>query len=279
MLTGTMLGDSGYIVSRGPKREHLAYQVRILRVLARTDFKIKYAGSLLGYVWSVIKPLVYFLVLWMVFDKVFRAGVNRYPLFLIIGIVLWTFVADGVASTLPSIVNRGSILRRMSFPPLVIPLAATLTAAMTFAVNLVVVVVFIAGYQVMPSPRWLLLLPLLVELYLFMLALALITSTLYVRFRDVAHLWEVLATLLFFTAPIMYPVTILPSWILPVIALNPFVQILQDVRRVILVGDANAIQLIGHHGNHVVPLAVLTGLLLAAFRLYRRHSPHFAELA
>jgi ABC-2 type transport system permease protein len=274
-----MIGDSSYTVSRRPRREHLAYQARILRVLARTDFKIKYAGSLLGYVWSVIKPLLYFLVLWMVFDKVFRAGVSRYPLYLIIGIVLWTFVADGVAATLPSIVARGSILRRIAFPPIVIPLAATLTAAMTFAVNLVVVVGFIAGYRVMPSPRWLLLLPLLVELYLFVLGLALITSTLYVRFRDVQHLWEVLATLLFFTAPIMYPVTILPSWIRPVIAFNPFVQILQDVRRVILDGDAHAITLIGHHGNHIVPLAVLVGLLLAAFWLYRRHSPRFAELA
>jgi ABC-2 type transport system permease protein len=111
------------------------------------------------------------------------------------------------------------------------------------------------------------------------LAIALITSTLYVRFRDVAHLWEVLATLLFFTAPIMYPVTILPGWIRPFIAFSPFVQVLQDVRRVILGGDAHAILLIGHHGNHVAPLAVLASLLLTAFWLYRRDAPRFAELA
>ena len=149
----------------------------------------------------------------------FREGVpsqrRRYPLYLIIGIVLWTFVADGVSATLPSIVARGSVLRRISFPPIVIPLAATLTAAMTFLVNCVVVVVFIAASQVVPTPRWLLLVPLLAELYLYVLALALITSTLYVRFRDVSHLWEVMAILLFFSTPIMYPVTILPTWIRP----------------------------------------------------------------
>jgi ABC-2 type transport system permease protein len=268
-----------YTVTRGSFRDRLPYHIRILRVLARTDFKIKYAGSVLGYVWSVAKPLLYFLVLWTVFAKVFQAGVHRFPLYLIIGIVLWTFVVDGVSATLPSIVARGSVLRRISFPPIVIPLAATLTATMTFLVNCVVVVVFIAASRVVPTPRWLLLVPLLAELYLYVLALGLITSTLNVRFRDVSHLWEVMTILLFFSTPIMYPATILPTWIRPVIVFNPFVQILQDVRRVILGSDAHAIQLIGYHGNHIVPLAVMVVLLSAAFMLYRRQSPRFAELA
>jgi ABC-2 type transport system permease protein len=277
----TMPADWGYTytVTRGSFRERLPYLLRILRVLARTDFKIKYAGSVLGYVWSVAKPLLYFVVLWVVFAKLFQASVDRYPLYLVIGIVLWTFVADGVSATLPSIVASGSVLRRISFPPIVIPLAATLTAAMTFLVNCVVVVVFIAASKVVPTPRWLLLVPLIAELYLYVLALALIASTLYVRFRDILHLWEVIVILLFFSTPIMYPVTILPTWIRPVIVFNPFVQILQDVRRIILGSDAHAIELIGHHGNHIVPLTVIAVLLSAAFLLYRRQSPRFAELA
>jgi ABC-2 type transport system permease protein len=276
-----MPADRGYTytVTRGNFRERLPYHIRILRVLARTDFKIKYAGSVLGYVWSVAKPLLYFVVLWVVFAKLFQASVGRYPLYLIIGIVLWTFVADSVSATLPSIVARGSVLRRISFPPIVIPLAATLTAAMTFLVNSLIVAVFIAASQVVPSPRWVLLVPLLAELYLYVLGLALITSILYVRFRDVSHFWEVMTILLFFSTPIMYPVTILPMWIRPVIVFNPFVQILQDVRLVILGSDAHAIQFIGHHGNHIVPLAVIIVLLSTAFMLYRRESPRFAELA
>lgn len=276
-----MVANQGftYTVTQARFRERLPHLLRILRVLARTDFKIKYAGSFLGYVWSVLKPLLYFVVLWIVFAKLFRAGIHHYSLYLILGIALWTFVADAVSATLPSIVYRGSILRRISFPPIVIPIAATLTSAMTFLANLVVVVVFIVASRVVPGPRWLLLLPLLAELYLFILGVALITSTLYVRFRDVSHLWEVLTTILFFSAPIMYPVTILPTWIRPVIAFNPFVQILQDVRRVILGSDAQAIQLIGHHGNHAAPLAVLLGLLVTAAVLYRRESPRFAEFA
>lgn len=273
------MAKPGYFVTRPPFRDRVAYQARILRVLAVTDFKLKYAGSVLGYVWSATKPLVYFTVLWIVFRNLFQAGIHRFPLYLIIGLVLWTFVADAVSATLPSIVARGSILRRISFPPIVIPVAATLTAVMTFLINSVVIVVFVAASRVMPGPRWLLLLPLLVELYLFVLGVALIVATLYVRFRDVGHLWEVTSSMLFFSAPIMYPVTILPTWFRPVIALNPFVQVLQDARRVILGPDAHAVQLIGHHGNHVVPLAVTFALLLGGAWLYRRDSPRFAELA
>ena len=280
-LADTTAPDQGYayIVAQNRFRDRLPYQIRILRVLARTDFKVKYAGSVLGYFWSVAKPLLYFLVLWVVFARLFQADLHRYPLYLILGVVLWTFVADGVSATLPSVVARGSILRRISFPPIVIPLAATLTAAMTFLVNSVVVVIFIAAGEIVPTPRWVLLIPLLGELYLFVLALGLITSTLYVRFRDISHLWEVAAILIFFSTPIMYPIAILPGWIRPVIAFNPFVQVLQDVRRVILGTDAQAVELIGHHGNHIVPIAVMVALCTTALWLYRRQSPRFAELA
>src|SRR5207248_3150550 len=131
--------------TRPPLREHASHQARILRVLARTDFKIKYAGSVLGYVWSVMKPLMYFAVLWVVFRSIFKSAVPNFAVYLILGLVLWTFVADAVSATLPSIVNRGSILRRISFPAIVIPLAATVTALMTFCINLLVVAVFVGA--------------------------------------------------------------------------------------------------------------------------------------
>ncbi len=264
---------------RAPRRERLSHQIRILRVLSRTDFKLKYAGSVLGYVWSVMKPLMYFAVLWVVFRSIFRSTIHNFPVYLIVGLVLWTFVADAVSGTLPSIVQRGSILRRIAFPPIVIPLAATVTALMTLCVNLVIVIIFIAASRVEPNAKWLFLPLLLLELYLFVLGVALIFATLYVRFRDMGQIWEVATSMLFFSAPIMYPVTILPVWARHIIVFNPFVQILQDVRRVILGPDAHAVRLIGLHGNHVIPLAVTALLLLAAFWLYRRESPRFAEAA
>jgi ABC-2 type transport system permease protein len=268
-----------YSVTRVPLRDRLIYQARILRVLSRTDFKLKYAGSVLGYVWSATKPLLYFTILWIVFRSLFRSGIHNYSLYLITGVVLWTFVADAVSATLPSIVSRASILRRISFPPIVIPVAATLTAVMTFLINLLIVIVFIAANRIEPRLQWLLLIPLFVELYLFVLGVCLIVAILYVRFRDIAQIWEVAASALFFAAPIMYPVTLLPPWARHIVVFNPFVQILQDTRRIILGADAHAVRLIGFHGNHLIPLTVILALLLGAFWLYRRNAPYFAELA
>ena len=153
-----------YHGTRPPPAAYLAHQARILRLLARTDFKIKYAGSALGYVWSVMKPLMYFAVLWVVFESIFKPAIPNFGVYLIIGLVLWTFVADAVSATLPSIVNRGSILRRIAFPPIVIPVAATVTGLMTFCINLLVVGVFIGAAGIAPTARWLLLIPLFVEL-------------------------------------------------------------------------------------------------------------------
>jgi ABC-2 type transport system permease protein len=271
--------ELAYHATPRPSRERLLHQGRILRVLARSDFKVKYAGSVLGYVWSLAKPLMYFAVLWVVFRSIFRSHIHNYPLDLISGIVLWTFVADAVSSTLPSIVTRAPILRRIAFPPIVIPLAATVTALMTFCINLFIVAIFVAAARIEPNIKWILLIPLFAELYLFVLGFALAAATLYVRFRDVVQIWEVASSLLFFTAPILYPVAILPVWARHIIVFNPFVQILQDVRRVILGPDAHAVRLVGFHGNHVIPLAVTALLLGTSLWLYRRESPRFAELA
>ena len=155
-------------------------------------------------------------------------------MYLLIGVVLFTFFNDAVTASLPSIVARGPLLRRISFPPLVIPIATTLTAAMTFAVNCVAVAIFIVASQIPPELSWLLLIPLVLELYLFAIGVALLVSSLYVRFRDVGHLWEVFASVLFFATPIMYPVSILPTWAQHIIAFNPLVQVIQDSRDLVL---------------------------------------------
>ncbi len=271
--------SSDYFVLQAPLLERGAYYARVLRVLSVSDFKLKYAGSILGYVWSLMKPLAYFAVLWVVFSGLFKSTLPKFPLYLLLGVVMWTFVADAVSTTLPSIVSRGAILRRIAFPPIVIPLAATITALMTFALNLIIIVVFIAGYRVVPNIRWLLLAPLLLELYLFALGLSLLLATLNVKFRDIGQIWEVGSQLLFFTAPVMYPASILPVWARHIVVFNPFVQILMDTRRVILGRDAQAIQLVGMHGNHIIPLCVIACVLFLSWFVYRRQSHRFAELA
>jgi ABC-2 type transport system permease protein len=256
----------------------VAYRLRILRVLSRTEFKLKYAGSVLGYFWSLAKPLLYFSVLWLVFGHLFRTTVPQFPLYLLIGIVLYTFLADAVALTLPSIVARGAVLRRIAFPSLVIPMAITLSTAVTFFLNCLAVAAFIAISGITPRGDWLLLVPLMLELLAFSLGLGLLFSSLYVRFRDVSQIWEVLATVLLFTSPIMYPMRILPGRLQKVVSANPLVQVIQDSRRLIMT-EGNAGHLVFIAVPRVVPIGVAFATLAFGLWIYRRESPRFPELA
>jgi len=278
-MTETSHVKAEYVAARLARGERVVRLARILRVLTRTDFKLKYAGSVLGYVWSVAKPLLYFAVLWVVFENIFRTTIEHFQLYLIVGVVIWTFVADAVTATLPSIVARGSLLRRIFFPPIVIPVAATLTALLSFGLNLLVVVVFFAFAEVGPGLGGLVLPLLFIELYLFVLGLSVLAATLYVRFRDVGQIWEVGATMLFFSAPIVYPVAVLPGWAENAVAFNPMVQVIQDARRVVLGADANAPFLLGSYADRLVPLGVTVLLLAVGFWLYDQESPRFAEVA
>jgi ABC-2 type transport system permease protein len=276
-LVWRVVATASYELTRAPLRERLAYQLRVLRVIASVQFKLKYVDSVLGYAWSLAKPLAYFAVLWVVFGRFFDTGVGRFPLYLLLGIVLFTFTVDAVGLALPSIVERGALLRRIAFPPIVIPLSATVTAAMTFGVSLVAVSIFVAASGVVPGPDWLLLIPLLLELYVFILGLALIISTLFVRFHDIGPLWELVAQLLLFATPIMYPITILPEWAERIEMLNPFVQVLQDARYIVLGPHAGLGTLPTSAAIHAATIAITGVTFVVGLWLYRRESPFFAE--
>lgn len=256
------------------------YYLRVLRVIAAVELKTKYAGSALGYVWSFAKPFSYFLVLWFVFGRVFDTGIADFPLYLLIGVALYTFFVDACSLALVSIVSRGALLRRIAFPPLIIPLSVSLTALVTFGVNLVAVAIFFVASRVWPEPDWLLVVPLLLELYVFIVGIGLILATLFVRFRDVGPLWELTAQLLLFVAPIMYPVSLLPDWAQRVVFLNPFVQVVQDLRYVLLgpeVPQVIAADVLGGPVGHVIPIATAVAVLGVGFAIFRRDAPKFAE--
>jgi ABC-2 type transporter len=180
-------------IQRAPHGGRIPHRLRILQVIVLAEFKLKYAGSALGYLWSVIKPLALFTVLYLVFGRIFKLGDISafYPLALLIGIVLFSFFSDSTNQGMVSLVHRESLLRRLRFPRMVIPTAATLTAAMTFGVNLLVVAGFVAWQGIVPQLDWLLLGPLLLELYLFTLGTALILITIFVSLRDMgASSWS-----------------------------------------------------------------------------------------
>ena len=270
---------------RAPHANTFRHRLRILQVIVLAEFKLKYAGSALGYVWSVIKPLALFTVLYLVFAHIFKLGAvsEFYGVSLLIGIVFFSFFSDATIQGMVSLVHRESLLRRMRFPRMLIPTAATLTAAMTFGVNLVVVAAFIGWKRIEPQPDWLLLVLLLAELYIFVLGLALVLATLFISFRDMGQVWELAAQLMFYASPIIYPAVLLPDWAQKIAFLNPFVQILQDTRALVFYDDlpANNItapDVLGEFGR-LLPVGIAFAVLGLGLALFKRQEPWFAERA
>lgn len=257
----------------------LLYRTRIVRVFARTEFKLKYAGSVLGYFWSLAKPLIYFAVLWVVFSRLFKSGMEHFGLYLIIGVVLFTYLTEAVAAALPSIVVRGHVLRRIAFPSVAIPLGTMASSTVTFVLNSVIVAVYVGLAGESPTLRWFLLVPLLVEYVIFVLGIALIVSSLYVRFRDIGQIWEVVAMVILYTSAIMYPIRILPHALQSTVGFNPLVQVIQNTRRLLM--DNDPLTLAQTHTPHspVWTVVISVVLLGVGMWLHRREAPRFPELA
>jgi ABC-2 type transport system permease protein len=270
--------------ARGDLAKRLRHNVRILHVIAAMDFKLKYADSGLGYVWSVAKPLALFTMLYLVFGRVFKLGSISpyYPLALLIGIVIYTFFSESTSLGMFSIVERGDLLRKMSFPRLIVPASRTISVAITFGVNLTVVAVFIAWNGIQPQWTWLLLVPLLLELYVFTLGVALLLAALFVRLRDIGQVWELWLTLLFYATPILYPVGFLPPWAQTLAFISPLTQVLQDVRALVLYDELapnriTASEVFHSSAGRLIPVGVAVATLLLGLAFFRRESPMFAE--
>jgi len=272
------------MLTRPQPRAGLAHVARVLRVIAAAEYKLKYQGSALGYVWSVVKPLALFSMLYAVFGHIFHLGTvsNYYPLSLLIGIVLFTFFSDATSMGMWSLVARESLLRKLAFPRIVIPTAATMTAGITFCVNTAVVCIFVAWNGLVPQPDWLLILPLLLELYLFILGISLILSTLYVRLRDIGQVWELLLQLMFYASPIIYPLGYLPPELRKLVFVNPFTQVLQDIRSIVLYPDLEpnkitAATAFGTSAARLLPIAIALGVFAGGLYFFRREEPWLAE--
>jgi ABC-2 type transport system permease protein len=275
---------TSYPSPRSRATRGVAYYLRVLGVVGATDFKANYTDAALGYLWSLVKPLAYFGILWLVFAHLLRTEnqTTDFTLFLLIGILLFLFFVDAVTRMLPSIVAGGGTLRRLAFDPILIPLSASVAVGITFCMNVSAFAVFAVIQRVEPRFEWFLLVPLLAELFLFTIAVGLLLSALYVRFRDISQVWELAAQLLFFACAIFYPIGILPLWAQRVAFLNPFVQIMQDSRHVLLGGpsgpnDVSADVVYAGFGGRLIPIGIVALLFLAAFAYFRREGRYFAE--
>lgn len=265
----------------------------ILRELVKTDFLLRYQGSFLGIAWSVLKPLMLFCVMYVVFVKFLRFsdGTETFPLVLLLGISLWNFFTEATTLGLCSMTTRGDLLRKINFPKYIIVISATINALICLAINLGVVVVacILSGVQFTANVLWL---PLnLIQLYLLALAVALLLSTLNVYFRDAQHIWEVFLQGLFYATPIIYPLSMVGDKLASVapgvgllveklMLLNPAAQVIQDIRHNLIAPmTTDTIWTLSDNFLFQLVPVVLTFVLLGlGIHVFKKYSPKFAEV-
>jgi ABC-2 type transport system permease protein len=252
----------------------------LLYLISITEFKRTYFGTVLGYLWSLARPLMLFGVLLAVFTQVFRVGsqVPHYPVLLLFNVVLFGFFSEATTTAVTSVVNQESIVRKTQFPRLVIPLSVVVTAVFNLAVNLIVVVIFLLAFGVSPQWTWLLFPLIVAALFVFVTATSLLLASLYVRFRDTAIIWGVLATALFYATPVLYPIEAVPSTYRDVISLNPLTPLFEQARRwVIDPGAPGAATAAGGWTHLLPPLALFVAICVLGAWYFNREAPRIAE--
>ena len=249
-------------------------------MIAVTDFRLTYFGSALGYLWSLLRPLMLFGIYFVVFTEIAPVGdkIPFYGAMLLLNIMIFQFFTEATTSAITSVVNREGLVRKMQFPRLVIPLAAVLTAAFNLGVNLIAVLVLIAVQEVPITWEWLLLPVGLIPLFVLTLSLACILSALYVRFRDIAPIWAVISQALFYGSPILYAIEIPPDALRDIIEYNPLTPIMSQLRHWIIdPGAPTAWEAVGGFPKFGVIMGAVTILPVFALWYYNREAPKVAE--
>jgi ABC-2 type transport system permease protein len=250
-------------------------------VMAVTEFKLTFHGTSLGYAWSLIRPLLLFGVLLAVFTQVFRFGdsVQDYPALLLLNVMLFTLFSEATTRAVTSVVAREQIVRKAQFPRLVIPLSIVLTEILDLSLNLVAVFIFILAYGVDPTWTWLLLPVLVIALLIVTLAVSMIVSALYPRFRDTLLIWTVLSTVLFYATPVLYPIGVAPEKFRHVIQLNPLTPIFEQAQKWIIDPSAPGATGATSGAEYLLAasFAILVAICAASIWIFRREAPRIAE--
>ena len=252
----------------------------LLWLMSVTEFKRVYFGTVLGYVWSLVRPLMLFAVLLFVFTKVFKigSGLPYYPVLLLTGIVLYTFFQEATTNSVSSVVAQEGVVRKTQFPRLVIPLSVSLTAAFNLSLNLVVVLGFVLAWGVDPAWTWLLLPIPLALVFVFAASVSMALSVLYVRFRDVLIIWTVVAQVLFYATPILYPIEAVPETYQHLIFVNPLAPIFEQVRVwAIEPGAPTAVDVAGGVTGLLPAAAIYVAVCAFAVWIFNRDAPRIAE--
>jgi len=259
--------------------------VELTTTLARTEFKLRYYGSVLGYVWSLMRPLLFFGVLYVFFVKIAHIAKGPYyGAYLLTAIVLWNYLAEATANAVTCLVSREAMLRKIRFPRMVVPLSVSLTATFNLGMNFIAVFVFAFASGVTPTILWLEMIPIILLFIVLATGIAMLLSALYVRFRDVQPIWEVFLQIWFYGSPVIYPATAYVSHKLPdgfekIAMINPVATLLAQMGHAFIdpngyptaFGAAHAIWPV------ILAIALIPGVFALGWWVFTREAPRVAE--
>ena len=248
--------------------------------MARTDFALRYHGSILGYIWSLLNPLLFFGVIYFAFTQIVEIGegVENYPAMLLFNLMMFQFFAEATSISVTSIVAGEHLVRRMEFPRLAVPLSKVIASTFSLGLNLIVVGGFAIASGVEVRWTWLLLPLLLVALYTITVCCSVLLSTLYVRFRDVAQIWTVATTAFFYMTPIVFPVEFYPKAFEPLLVANPLSPIFIEARVWLFDPSAPTFPSIAGGAVYIlIPMAIVLALCAYGAAYFNREAPRVAE--
>jgi ABC-2 type transport system permease protein len=250
--------------------------LELLYLIASTEFKRTYFGTVLGYLWSLCRPLLMFAVLLTVFTHIVRLGnqIPHYPVLLLLNIVLFGFFQEATNTAVGSVLTQEAIVRKTQFPRLVIPMAVVLTSVFNLALNLIVVLIFLLAFGISPMWSWLAEIPVLAALFVLTIAVSMILSALYPRFRDVGIIWVVFSTALLYATPVLYPIQRITGTIGELLSLSPLAPLFELTRRLMIQPSApvetGTLQI-------VVPIASFLLICVLGWWIFNREAPRIAE--
>lgn len=257
----------------------------LLSEMIKTDFKLRYQGSLIGHLWSILKPLLLFTIMYLVFVKFLRFddGTPHYTVGLLLGMVTWSFFTEATSMGMTSIVARGDLLRKLNFSKEIIVLSAISGAAINYAINLLVVFVFGLLNGISITANLLMIFPFFIELTILSAGISFILATLFVKFRDIGPIWEVFLQAGMYATPIIYSLTFIiqrgQTTIAKIMMLNPIAQIIQDLRHFIVYsGSLRGWDLIQNHGIALIPYLLPFVIFVIGYVIFNKNAKKFAEI-
>ena len=247
-------------------REEMWTNRAILFNFAISDLKVRYRNSILGVLWSVIEPLLMLGVLYFVFSSMFKFDIPNFPIYLLLGIIVYNCFKNGTSFALNSLTNRATLITQIYFPRSIPAISSAITASIMLAIEVGILLIFMVAFQFVP-PITILLLPLILGLqFLFVVGICLPLSVLNVKFKDTEFIWGVVLSAGFFLTPIFYQFDMLPEFVQNILQFSPMVQILTMAHHVVLYGMLPTVNSILYAVGSISVITIIGYLIFRKFQ-------------